>query len=310
LTIPPVSVIKIRVSDRRFFPATPDIGMHWVTVHHLNHGKLLLFFSTDLLQIIKYKSRKRQTQRRSIMRKKIIISLLFLVCFVMNLPAYSEPYYVQNSIDAHSADKTMSAVPAVVIKESRFEFEPVIEGTEIIHDFVIGNQGEEPLIIEKIRTSCGCTTAYYAKSIPPGAEGKISVKGNTRGYGGRKFTKSVIVYTNDPSQKQFNLYISGDIDQFALIHPEHLVLRGAAGNQLKSVVSITPKEKYPFKILETYSELSGKKIEFSLKKKDGRYLLTVSNLMKTSGNYRGKIHLKTDNPVQPEIIIYVSGIIA
>jgi len=42
--------------------------------------------------------------------------------------------------------------PSIIIPESRYTFQPVLDGTEIIHDFVIQNKGAGPLEIEKVRT--------------------------------------------------------------------------------------------------------------------------------------------------------------
>jgi hypothetical protein len=33
-----------------------------------------------------------------------------------------------------------------------YSFSPVLDGTEITHDFVIQNKGDAPLAIEKVRT--------------------------------------------------------------------------------------------------------------------------------------------------------------
>ena len=42
--------------------------------------------------------------------------------------------------------------PKAYLPEYRYEFEPVIEGTEVLHDFVIQNQGDAPLDIIKVET--------------------------------------------------------------------------------------------------------------------------------------------------------------
>ena len=42
--------------------------------------------------------------------------------------------------------------PALLLPENVYEFEPVAEGTVVIHEFAIQNQGNEPLKIEKIKS--------------------------------------------------------------------------------------------------------------------------------------------------------------
>lgn len=39
-----------------------------------------------------------------------------------------------------------------VISKNVFEFEPVLDGAEVIHNFVIQNTGKAQLVIEKIET--------------------------------------------------------------------------------------------------------------------------------------------------------------
>lgn len=42
--------------------------------------------------------------------------------------------------------------PAVFFPEKAFEFEPVIDGVKIVHDFTIMNKGSATLTIENVRT--------------------------------------------------------------------------------------------------------------------------------------------------------------
>ena len=41
--------------------------------------------------------------------------------------------------------------PKAYLPESVFEFQPVTEGTEVIHDFVLYNKGDEPLDILNVK---------------------------------------------------------------------------------------------------------------------------------------------------------------
>jgi hypothetical protein len=43
-------------------------------------------------------------------------------------------------------------LPSVFVPESRFQFAPVLDGTEIKHDFIVQNNGTVPLTIKKVRT--------------------------------------------------------------------------------------------------------------------------------------------------------------
>ena len=42
--------------------------------------------------------------------------------------------------------------PAVFFPEKVFEFQPVVDGAKVVHDFVVMNKGTTPLLIENVRT--------------------------------------------------------------------------------------------------------------------------------------------------------------
>ena len=122
--------------------------------------------------------------------------------------------------------------------------------------------------------------------------------------------KTANVYTNDKNRPQQDLVISGQVDSFATIRPQHISLRGQVGDSIKGVVSIIPEKKYPFKIIDARAE-TGKNISIQLdeiKNSNGAgYELKVENLSQKSGRYYDTIILKTDSKVQPELSVKVYG---
>ncbi len=48
-------------------------------------------------------------------------------------------------------DKTLQ-LPSAFFPETQYAFAPVLEGTEIMHDFILQNKGTAPLEIKKVRT--------------------------------------------------------------------------------------------------------------------------------------------------------------
>lgn len=53
---------------------------------------------------------------------------------------------------AFGTEKNTRNLQTVFVPESRYKFDPVLEGTEIKHDFIVQNKGAAPLNIEKVRT--------------------------------------------------------------------------------------------------------------------------------------------------------------
>lgn len=53
---------------------------------------------------------------------------------------------------ASSAEDVTQGQPAALVPADRYEFEPVLHGTEIMHDYVIQNTGTAPLEIKRVQT--------------------------------------------------------------------------------------------------------------------------------------------------------------
>ncbi|MGD9977198.1 MAG: DUF1573 domain-containing protein [Bacteroidales bacterium] len=81
---------------------------------------------------------------------------------------------------------------------------------EAFHEFEFTNAGSSPLIIQRVSSSCGCTTPEWSKEpIAPGKGGKIKVGYNPKGRPG-PFSKTISVYSNS-AQNVVVLQISGEV---------------------------------------------------------------------------------------------------
>lgn len=77
-------------------------------------------------------------------------------------------------------------------------------------EFTFTNSGSKPIIIQDIRTSCGCTTPSYTKEpVLPGKQGIIKVSYSTTGRAG-SFDKKITVFTNEP-ENVYTLNIKGEV---------------------------------------------------------------------------------------------------
>ena len=83
--------------------------------------------------------------------------------------------------------------------------EPSSEGTRV---FTFINNGNAPLIIKNVQSSCGCTIPKKPEApIDPGGKGEILVRYDTNRIG--MFSKSIIVTSNANSNPIVTLKISG-----------------------------------------------------------------------------------------------------
>ena len=78
--------------------------------------------------------------------------------------------------------------------------------------FKFWNDGDEPLILQTVKASCGCTTPKYTqKPVMPGQQGVIDVHYNTNNPGG--FSKTVTVTSNAVNNQRVVLRIKGTVVQ-------------------------------------------------------------------------------------------------
>lgn len=84
------------------------------------------------------------------------------------------------------------------------------EAGNVSHTFTFTNTGKEPFVIEKVTTTCGCTTPEYTKApILPGQKGTLKVTFNPEGRPG-SFRKTITV-TSNSSQNRNQIYIKGSV---------------------------------------------------------------------------------------------------
>ena len=136
------------------------------------------------------------------------------------------------------------SAPAIKFEETEYDFGTVERGEKVTHYFKFKNTGDEPLVIEKVRSSCGCTAALATKKVlQPGEEGKIRVEFNSRGYNG-KVTKSVTVKSNDPTYPTVRLIITGKVESTYSVNPGYLALGLIRPDSLPvETVTVTFKKK-------------------------------------------------------------------
>jgi len=122
--------------------------------------------------------------------------------------------------------------------------------------------------------------------------------------------KSIVVETSAAIQPNLSVEITGNVEKFANITPNKLILRGNAGEPIIGSVTVSPDPKYPFKIVETKPKNGADiqaRTEEKLENNATTFIVTVENLKKNPGRYYDVVTLRTDSPVKPEIQVGVYG---
>lgn len=80
-------------------------------------------------------------------------------------------------------------------KSETIDYGEIKKGSDGVRIFEFTNTGDAPLVIEDVKSSCGCTVPTKPeKPILPGETGKIEVKYDTNRVG--PIRKTVTVYSN------------------------------------------------------------------------------------------------------------------
>ena len=96
----------------------------------------------------------------------------------------------------------------LTLKETSFDFGKIAQGRPVYHVFEIVNSGKEPLKLENVQTSCGCTTPEWSnEAVAPGASTTIKVGYNAAAEG--IFTKTITIVYNGNQTKM--LTITGNV---------------------------------------------------------------------------------------------------
>ena len=114
------------------------------------------------------------------------------------------------------------AGPRMELSPKTFDFGTVWENQPATGEFTIKNVGNAPLTITS-RSSCGCTVATKPKSpLAPGEETKFTISYSTKRKG--RANKAVTLTTNDPSQKQAIIKVTGEVKSVFEAKPNNTVI--------------------------------------------------------------------------------------
>ncbi|MEW6350064.1 MAG: DUF1573 domain-containing protein [Thermodesulfobacteriota bacterium] len=116
--------------------------------------------------------------------------------------------------------------PRLDMQSTKYDMGKVYYGDKSATAFEFVNTGDAPLIIDRVRVSCGCTKATADPSeVPPGARGRISVSYDSHGQHTGPQTKIVSIHSNDPRTPEVELRLAVDVVRELEVTPSSLARR-------------------------------------------------------------------------------------
>ena len=200
--------------------------------------------------------------------------------------------------------------PRISFDKYQHDYGKVLSGHTVTEEFSFTNTGDETLIIEKLRSSCGCTKAVKgSREIPPNGKSTIVAAFDTTGLRPGRKSKTVYVHTNDPLNKIVRLKLLVDVVTDIQVDPRSLA---------KRLPKFVDRVKFPMKIRnssKTVCKIKGIKVP-----PNGlRASLAPNNIVVEPGTtvsfdlilklkkeserhyYMGKLFLVIDHEREPEI---------
>jgi hypothetical protein len=143
------------------------------------------------------------------------------------------------------------AASAIRFECESFTFEPILEGDSVDVAFAFRNVGSQPLVVQDVSTSCGCTTAEYPSGpLEPGERGAVRTTFNSRGYSG-DVDLTLLVRSNDAKDPVKALHVRGKVVRQWQVKPDRLVLANLpAGGRYQQSLQVVNYMDVPLHIRE------------------------------------------------------------
>lgn len=105
--------------------------------------------------------------------------------------------------------KPLAAAPRLACDQPVFQFGEIDNREPVHHTFTLRNAGDQPLVIQSVKPSCGCTEATLADdTLDPGESTTLELILTLHGKTG-PMSKGVVLGSNDPDQPFFTINMVG-----------------------------------------------------------------------------------------------------
>lgn len=112
--------------------------------------------------------------------------------------------------------------PVFKFKTETINYGKIISGVDGVRVFEFTNIGKSPLIISRVKASCGCTVPKKPdQPIMPGEKGKIEVSYDTKKPGG--FSKVITIFSNAKNERKI-VKIKGYVEKTASLEKKKNIL--------------------------------------------------------------------------------------
>ena len=201
--------------------------------------------------------------------------------------------------------------PMLTCAEPVHDFGKALNSEVITHDFIIRNEGSNDLFIEKIKSSCGCTTASLPTNyLAAGKELAISAKASLKTQKG-PLEKTIDVFSNDPLQPVYTLAIRGHVvSPYSLSPPTALMEISPNNPNEQGNVRLTFEADRPITVTGTSTQHLGyasASLETVVTGKEYLITFTLDEKATEKSQIGGALYVMTDSPDAEKISVPYSA---
>lgn len=200
--------------------------------------------------------------------------------------------------------------PEIALDRSEHDFGDVQVGDVVQTKFRVINKGDAPLVIDEVRTSCGCAKAVsHAKEITPGQETEIEVSYDSVGLSPGRKTQSVLIHTNDGKNSVSKFQVFATVIHPITIEPTNLIAK-LAHYQERAIFPVTARNNTPQPVSLVASAVEGAISKAVLQPEkivvqpssESRFQIEMELKKPEKGNVlNGAVTISTDHPKATEI---------
>lgn len=212
-----------------------------------------------------------------------------------------------------AAGTVAAGQPRLFVEKEEWDFGVVWYGEPCETRLLIRNDGDAPLHISDVKTTCGCTPAKKPRSIlQPGESDYIGISYNTR-KGVQKVMQTLTIESNDPGTPKRMIPIRGTVKNVYEGVPTERVSFGQITLESKLTQVVELRNNLPEKVRLTLVPEStpGLDVQLETVTEGERYRVIVSTRPPLNvGSLSRKINLKTDHPRFTAIDVPVTAYVA
>jgi len=126
---------------------------------------------------------------------KKVVSVLLLILSLYSTGCHRQRPH-PNTVRPVTTKLISDSLPVIQFEKQVIDLGYMTEGEVAGAEFIFHNMGKKDLVIEKIETTCGCTTPEWSqKPVPPGGEGVVKILFNSSEQRGLQ-NKSIRILSN------------------------------------------------------------------------------------------------------------------